>query len=301
MRSLLLLLTLASVTTADERRAKPPVFSQDERDLFPADARKLLVGPRPDFGKMAKPSVVSGGDSAIGPATDYQWSDLISSDALETEIKRQATAVGKLVQSATAFKGGGYRDARDAFNVLALMFAISAEHDEGARWEDSAGGFASLIARAGANCKVGTDGSYREARARGEDLAELVRGGRPDAPDADPDKKWHDYADRSPVMRRMEVAQQERLGQVMGSEREFSRNSENIAHEAQVLAALAEVIVRDEFPDADDEDYVAYAARLREASADLWRAAEQDNYDAARDALGRANKSCTECHGDYRG
>lgn len=301
MRLFLLLMLTVGAAAYAEQRAKPPTFSEAERALFPTDARELLVGERPDFGAM-KPTVAAAGaveeESAGG---DYQWSLLISAATVENEIKRQANKVAGLTQSATAFKGGGYRKCREAFSVLAVMFAVAAEHDGEPRWRDSAAGLAPLFARAGANCKVGTDGSYREAAARSQDLADLVRGGRPDAPAVPPDQSWGDLADRAPLMRRMEAAQQEKLSPRLASEREFTGDAEEVTHEAQVLAALAEVITRDGFVDADDPDYAAYARSLRDASADLSRAAENENYESGRSALGRASQSCSECHDLYRG
>ena len=300
----LLVISVAPIARAEPaQRAKPPAWTDDQRELFPTDARKLLVGPRPDFGQMvaAASQAQAGSPEQAEPATEYRWSEVISTATLETEIKRQATEVSQLVGSATAFKGGGYRKCRNSFSVLAVMFAISAEHDEGARWRDKAAGLAALFARAGSNCKVGTDASFREAAARGEDLAALVRGGRPDVPEPKPDQNWGSLADRSPLMRRMEQAQQERLQPLLGSAREFSRGAEDALHEAQVLAALAELLTRDGFEDAEDDDYANFARALRDGAGDLSRAADNDNYEAARAAAGKASQSCSECHENYRG
>ncbi|MEM9186563.1 MAG: hypothetical protein AAGB00_08725 [Planctomycetota bacterium] len=294
-----ILTALAAGAARAQPRAEPPEWTDSERELFPADARQLLVGPRPDFSQRAAAAAVVAAEETA--TESYAWSALISTDTVEGEIKRQANRVAGLVQSATAFKGGGYREARDAFSMLAVMFAIAAEHDGDARWRDRAASLSALFSRAGANCKVGTDGSFREAAARSQDLADLVRGGRPDTPKPDADRTWGDVADRVPLMRRMEVAQQEQLSQLTANAKDFSRGAEEAAHEAQVLAALAEVIIREGFTDADDESYADYARELRDASAEIARSAEQDLYDPARAALGRATKSCSACHEDYRG
>lgn len=291
----------AAAEPSKARRAAPPVWTESQRAIFPDDARTLLVGPRPDFGALSKAQVASGGEVSETSQATRQWSELISTDTLETEIKRQAAEVGKLTQSSTGFKGGGYRQAREAFSVLAVMFALSAQHDARARWRDSAAGLSAAFARAAANCKVGTDSSYREAAARSEDLAELVRGGRPNTPAPPAERNWGDVADRSPLMARMEVAQQKRLKPLTGSAREFSRGAEDALHEAEVLAALAEVIIQEGFDDAGDETYDAFARELRDAAKELSAAAEQDNYESARQALGRAGQACAACHENYRG
>lgn len=301
---LFLTLTLSATTGFAEKRARPPKWSADDRGVFFEDIKSALVGERPDFSKMAGAvarTADGSGEGTQNAAVGEKWSELITPDTIETEIKRQAQAVAKITQTATAFKGGGYRDAREALSVLALMFRLSAEHDEGARWRDSAPGLSGVFARASANCKVGTDGSYREASARAQDLAELIRGGRPDVPPADPDQMWSDLADRTPIMRRMEVIQQKSLGPLVGSKAAFLRASDDAAHEAQVLAALAEILTREEFTDAGDEDYDGFCRALRDAASDISRAADQDDYETARQAMGAANRACSDCHDNYRG
>lgn len=284
-----------------EERATPPVFSPGEEAIFFDEVSSVLKGARPTFQQQTPASVVprASGDETAGASDD--WSDLIAADTIENEIKRQAQRVAVATQSATRFKGGGYRDARQAFTTLAVMFRLAAEHPDRARWRDVGGGLATLLARAAANCKVGTDGSYREAAARSQDLADLVRGSRPDVPQPPADQLWSDLADRTPIMVRMEQAEQKGLGPLIGSGAAFKRGAEDAAHEAQVLAALAELLTRQDFPDYDSEDYAAYAERLREAATALSHAAGENNYEAARAALGDINKACSNCHDDYRG
>lgn len=182
------------------------------------------------------------------------------------------------------------------------MFGISAVHEDDARWRDKANDVASLVARAGANCKVGTDNTYREAKMRSDELAELVRGGRPDLPPSKDDpKNWGRLADRGPLMQRLEVALMEKLGPLTSSERDFTRNAEDAKHEAEVLAALAEVMTREGFEDAGDEDYDGYSRALRDAASDIARSADLEDYTTVREAYGRATKACADCHELYRG
>lgn len=305
--SLLIVAACAAVAAAapPARRAKPPEFTPSERAVFFDDVQSVLVGPRPDFGQLADARDAAAGASAAAGGADAgaseQWGPLITTDTVENEIKRQAQRVAQVTASATAFKGGGYRDARDAFSSLALLFRLASEHENDARWRDIAPGLSTLFARAAANCKVGTDGSYREAAARAQDLADLVRGSRPDAPARDPDQLWSDLADRSPIMKQIEDAQQVQLGPLLGSGASFSRSAEDAAHAAQILAFLSEVLTREEFIDAGDEEYDGYARAMRDAAADISRAADQDDYPSAREAYGRLNKACSDCHDLYRG
>lgn len=302
---MIVIVAAVAVRAADPpKRAKPPVWSKDVLDVFFPDAREALVGPRPDFAASAESAVASSDSPANpAPAADAKsgWSQWIAPEVLEAEIKRQSPALEKLVESATTFKGGGYEDARDIFSLLAVLFAISAEHDQDARWQDSAAGLSDLFGRAGFNAKVGTDQTFREASARSVDLAELIRGGRPSTPTVDADTGWTTVADRPPLMRRMELAQQERLAKWLANENLFSEHAEDVSHEAQILAVLAELIAREGYEFADDDTFVGYGKELRDAAHELQQATDQEDYAQARAALGRATKTCTTCHEGYRG
>lgn len=319
-----LALTLAGALAAAprvERRARPPRFTAAQQGVFFADASRELVGQRPaslaaPAGPTGAPSPAEGPQDtrtgappgappADSPKGGFAWSGLIDADAVETEVKRQAGVLKQHTASATGFKGGGYRACRDAMSVLAVMFTVAAEHDQNARWRDAGRDAAGALARAAANCKVGTDGSFREASQRALDLEELLRGGRPTFPAADPDAAWGALADRGPLMRRLEQAHQEGIAPLLAGARQFARGAEAVRHEAQVLAALMEAQTRPGFEDAEDEGYTGMARELIEAAEEIARAAGADDpaaaYDAARAAQGRATRACADCHDSYRG
>lgn len=302
----LLVLALCACLASEapgQPRAEPPEWTDDELRVFFPDAREALVGPRPDFAKGARrlADAAPPADAEAASQEGYRWSELISTGVIETEIKRQAQRVTAATSSASVFKGGGYRQARDALSVIAMMFGLAAQHDEPARWRDDAAALASLFARAAAGCKVGTDASYRDAAARSQDLADLIRGSRPDTPPAEPDQTWPKLADRPPLMRRMEEALDVKLGPLVGGERVFSRGADDARHEAEVLAFLAQSVAHEGYYYADDDDYAAFAAQLRDAAAELARAASQEAYEPAREAHGRASKACVDCHDNFRG
>ncbi len=287
-----------------EPRARPPEWPRDVREVFFDDAREHLVGNRPDY--QAAPSAVASAASLGGSATpqtgkeNYAWSNLVEADVLETEIKRQLAPLQPIVATPSAFKGGGYREGRDRFTWLATLFSIAALHDEPVRWQDSADGLAQLYARAGFNCKVGTDQSFRESQLRVQDLADLVRGGRPDVPTPQPDVGWDRRADRSPLMRQMEVSLGERISPNASDGRALKANAEDLRHEAQLMAMLAEVIAQPGFDYADEETYSTYANQLRDASVALTQAVDLESFQAARTAIGEMQKACSNCHDEWR-
>ncbi|MGI9457654.1 MAG: hypothetical protein ACR2NU_13905 [Aeoliella sp.] len=304
--ALVTMVLLSSDLAADEagkRRAKPPEWPRDVVEVFFDDARDALVGARPDYEEQARPIQLSGRGPKNTPTTSgsgYAWSDLVEADTIEAEIKRLVAPLGPLVATPSAFKGGGYRDCRDHFSWLAVLFAVASDYDEEVRWQDTAEGLSQLYARAGFNCKVGTDQSFRESQLRVEDLGELVRGGRPDVPPVKPDIGWDQIADRTPLMRRMEVALAERISPNASDGRALTGNADDLRHEAQLVAILAHVITQEGFADADDQSYTAHADSLRDAAVRFSQATDREDFQSARAALGDMSKACSNCHDEWR-
>jgi hypothetical protein len=286
-------------------RARPPVWSRDVLDAFFDDARQKLEGERPDYATLAKPNSPTGEPASAGGNTtsepQFAWSKLIDADVIETEVKRINQSLSEIITTPSAFKGGGYKLARREFSELALLFAVTGQYDGPARWQDSAAGLRDLFARAGYNAKVGTDQTYNEAQLRRQELADLVRGSRPTVPKTEAAVDWSRVADRPPLMQRLNIAHEERLTKWLADAASFRRHRDDVKHEAQIVAMLADVIAREGFDYWDEEEYATHARELEEAATAVAMATDQDSFHAARQAIGRATNACARCHEDYRG
>jgi hypothetical protein len=148
---------------------------------------------------------------------------------------------------------------------------------------------------------VGTDQTFQEAAQRKQDLNDLVGGNRPKATDAEVKADWSQVADRPPLMQRLNIAHEDRLKKWLASKQEFTAKRDEIRHEAQLMTAIAHMISREGFDYWDDEQYAQFAEQLRQAGLDLSAAVELDNYDQAREAIGRSTKACADCHEGFRG
>lgn len=311
----ILLFALAMVVAATQgasprspkvSRALPPKWSKAVTDVFFTDARQKLVGERPNYGTaatVAKASSPASAPTEIAPvsaAGSFAWSKLISRETIEDEIKSLQKQVSEDVTTLAKFKGGGYKAGRKEFTELALLFAIISQYDGDVRWKDKASGIRDLIARAGYNCKVGTDASYKEAKLRKDDLEQLVQGGSISTPEGNPDAKWDKIADRPPLMQRIEQAQQQAIAPWTANSGEFSKNADALLREAELLAAMAEAIQQEGFEFADDEAYLGFARQMRDSALEVISAVKGKNYDAARAASGNIEKACSGCHEGFR-
>ena len=298
-------LSIAKESAKPQKRARPPKWSAETLETFFPDARTQLVGMRPDYGKtnaVVANATPNAAETTAEPVvtTNGDWSKLIDAETIETEIKRLSQDVAKSITTPAPFKGGGYKDARRQFSELAALFAITAEYDGDIRWKDSAASFRDAFARAGHNCKVGTDQSFQEAKQRKQDLTDLIGGNRPKASEAERKADWAQVADRPPLMQRLNIAQQDRLQKWLASKAEFSAHRDEIKHEAQLAATIADIITHEGFEYWDDGTYAEYAQALKQSETELAAAVDLDNYDQARQAFGNASKACANCHEGYR-
>lgn len=293
---------------AIRRAAAPAKWDAAVAGEFAPDAFAILEGPRPDLGgarsaaRAAEPvAAADSSPSSPEPAADgFAWSSLISEATLTDEIKdargRLAAACGK----SGDFKGGGFDAARRGFSAVALCFGVIAAYDQDIRWRRDAATARDLFARAGFNCKVGTDQSFTEAKARLEDLQSLLDGNAPQGkPERDEDFRWSKVAARPALMSRLEEAE-EAIRPTIASKADFGSQLDQFVPAVEMVAAIGEVIIKPDFEHHDDDTYVGYAVEMRDAATAARGAAERKDYEAARAAIGRLQKSCSDCHGDYR-
>jgi hypothetical protein len=290
-------------------RARPPVsWPALARATFFDDAFTTLEGQRPDFSALAGSRAANAGpDDPGSPAAvagdGFRWSGLVSPDTLTDEVKDMNATVQEAIASATTFKGGGYEAAREAFSSIALVFGVIAAYDGDIRWKKDAAMARDLFARVGFNCKVGTDQSLSESKARAADLAALLEGnGLPSRSERDPEAGepiWSQVAARPALMARLERADAV-VSAAVASRTEFTRAAAQLLHEVEMAAIVAEVIQRKDFEYHDDETYRGYAAAMRDAALKARAAAAKDDFDGVRAAAGDLKKSCDACHGDYR-
>jgi hypothetical protein len=303
------------------KRPAAPRWTPEALDLFPDDAFAALVGSPPSWyrtqyvGLAAVSPNTSPDSGAIRTAQPNtaggRWSTLASSEVLEDEIKSLALKLNELVRGATTFKGDGYQTAARDFAMAATLLRVIVEYDKDVRWKESAAVAATRCAKASQTCAEGTDASLKLARSTSEDLAALLRGdtlsgevqrsGDTSNSATGVGLPWHEIADRPLLMERMEESVQGRLAGALADERSLRRNAESIGHEAALLALLGHVIHQPEYEGFDDDAFSGYAESLQRAAQSLRTASKNGEFDRARDAFSLIQKSCNDCHQDYRG
>jgi hypothetical protein len=274
----------------------------------------VLVGERPEVfgsnsgGRVAGSGANGGGRNQGaasgdgGSANGSGWALVIDGFVIEDEIKAVRIAVDECVTNPTDFAGRGYKPARMHFTTLAMLFGIASEYDGNVRWKADAPSAREAFARAAANAKAGGNAQvYAEAKARKQDLQSLIGGeGFANKTNAEAKTVWGQTCDRLPLMQRLELSQSMRMQPWTADKASFKANKESLLHEAQMVAAIGEVLSLDGMADADADEYKAFCRLLKKGAIDVLEAIKLDNDDAARKAVGDINLSCDKCHGSYR-
>ena len=132
-------------------KEEPAPTSWEKRvtDVFFADPRAVLVGPRPEYKTTVVSAANAAGGAAEKSASGGAWSKLISADTLQDEIKSLQPQLADDVKTLQGFLGGGNKKARQDLSQLAAEFAIVGEYDGDVRWKNQAPGGARSVRQGG--------------------------------------------------------------------------------------------------------------------------------------------------------
>ena len=87
---------------------------------------------------------------------------------------------------------------------------------------------------------------------------------------------------------------------MVANEKQFQSNRDAIQHEANMVAAISEVLTLEGMLDSEEQDYSMHAENMKQAAQDLRSALELGNYQAGSKAVGVIGQACSQCHADWR-
>lgn len=296
----------AAQQPVDKRAPRPDWTSeayQTKADIFFDNAFEALDGPRPahlmpnqGLETASNPRPMTGAHVAETEAS-HGWSQLISAETLESQIKSLIQALQVSVKSPARFAGGQFRQARQEFGYLATLFRVVGAFDGDVRWKQSALAASKRSATAAAVCRSGDAAAFAEAKFVRGDLADLLNGGRLEGTET---ASWNEAADRGGWMRWIEAAEQ-RIKAAVADKNSFTRQADQLVSDAEMLRLVAQVLTEDDLEDGSDEDYEALCEALKVAASDLLDSTRAGEQRRAAEAAARVNQSCINCHEMYKG
>lgn len=289
-------------------RAKPPKFQPDEfSGVFYSDARAQLQGAAqlsptsndPAAPSTSNPSMADAGNAEEPSASGNDvWKQLISGQTIEDLVKESKARIDGVISTPAKFAGGGYSEARKEFTLLGSLMAIIAQYPDDIRWKASAPYARTVFARLAANCKVGTQQVFNEAKLRQQDLQDLLKGSKLSG--SPEETLWPDIADRGPTMQILEWALRENLAPSTNNEDNFNNTLEEVTKYAELIAAYGQILQLEGMTDADDESYVQFSGAMVSAAKETLKAVKTKDAELARSAVAKIDQSCNKCHETYR-
>lgn len=287
------------------KRAKKPVFTERDSDgiFFKNLFEEGLVGPRPSQSQILAsktPAKKTAETRTTDKSTAFAWSKFIDREVIEDEVKFVQQRLTKQVTTPVRFKSD-YGAVRQSFSSLSMLFAIVNEYDADVRWKKDAIAAQAAFARAAANSRVGSQQAYQGAKLRLLDLTDMVRGGNfaGKAP-ANPNIDWANVVDRGTLMEMLETSFGDTLKPGTASKTEMAKTAESVLHQANMVAAIGQVLTKEGMDEADEEDYAKYAIEMRDAARKLSLAVKSNDYDSASSAANAISQSCSNCHDEWR-
>lgn len=290
----------SQVVKSVKRAARPSFDRSESKDIFFKDVyAQGTVGQRPNLAALSPKAttLASSGNSAAD--SESVWSQIIDASVIEDEVKSLQMELNTLVTTPVIFQTK-YNDINERFEVLSMLFAIIRQYDGDIRWTEHAATAQFLFQKAAVSSRAGTAKGFQYCKARKEDLQELVRGGSIADRNQIPDSiDWSVAVNRSPIMERLEVANED-LKRMTSSASEFQSNIEDVFRLSNLMAAMAKVIVQDGMPEAEEESYAEFGKKMQAASLELKSAVKLNDFQAASKAANAVSQSCDNCHAQWR-
>ncbi len=289
----------------DEHRVARPDWSDtgEFADVFFEDAfADALVGDRPPH-LLPKPdadgvtSKSTSGSAGGDPSALVGWSSLVSVESLGNEVKAIGSRLAQLTTNKRRFLENK-PDARIDLGILAIVLAILDDYDQTSRGKSRLAEVRGQIEAARAAFQDNSQ-FYQSTRLASALVTDLIRGNLPPS-DTARAVDWSEIADRGIIMARLETALHDRLAKAIASSAGKQPDLATLLHEAQVVAALGQVLSQNGLADAADETYVDYCRRLTSTATNFARQLDAVDPDQLTRSAQQLEQRCTDCHDEYR-
>jgi hypothetical protein len=295
--AILIVLAFADAHSARcEEFAKPPVFSEDVKNIFFDDARTALSGDPPSAtnDKPGKPA-----DVEVSP--EEVWAELITSATLESAVKGMVLKLNGVLRSMehpSRSQEVRPSECRRDLTLLGTLFQVIASYPDDVRWKSVAPQISQMCLNTAESYAGATHADVKRLKDTYVKLEDALRGQTDITAEPDFEPLVPEFA---PLMQWMKLIAEDGLPEALSKKANFRKWALSINEQAQMLAMLSQVIRGDEYGYADDETYQSHADNLRDAALALQKAALANEFQESVDAAAAINQACAKCHADYRG
>ena len=227
------------------------------------------------------------------------WKSIITAEQIDAEMKSVRNHLTASMQSVGQYNSH-YKELQIDGAVMAALAGILMAHPEELSWKKNAKFIRDLGGKIAEN-SVGLGKKSFDATKLPYEQAMAVLSGSlpPDLPESTDKFDFVDVASKGDLMKRMDVAYQW-MKKNVPTEDVFKGEAEKITHEAIVLATLASIIRTDSYGSTDEEEYQTFASMMVKASQGISESAISGDYKMFNESISKLQKSCDECHVEYR-
>ena len=235
-------------------------------------------------------------DAPATAATD--WAALLPAPLLAEEVQRIHARLSPKLTRLADYNTSFLEFPKYAAELAALA-GIAALHSENLAWKPQARVIRDLAGQMVADKLVRGNKSYEQVKLPFDKLAAALDGKTAGLPEAEPGDDFSTAADFGGLMQRFKTGE-DNLRLSGGNEAGFKQNTAELVRETRVLAALAQVIARDDYGYGSDMQFRKYADNMTAAATTAATAAQAGDFSTFDLSMSTMSQSCTACHGEYR-
>ena len=278
---------------------RPLEVASDQRTGGTAPA---VAATTPDA-TTAAPTESAGDPPAAPKPDDVSWSELIAAELLNEEIRSLRNEMQSRLTNMGAYKKAVLE--LPVFGSAVAFFAeVASRHDGDISWKEHAKHIRVLGARIAAVTSASdaqTKKAYDEVNNAYLTINEILNNNTPaelpEIEDEAPD--FAEFADMFYLMKRMERGQQW-MQTDTGSESGFNDKAATLAREVAVMVALTQAYYAPGYGYSDDEEFLGYLNKLRDAGIGMRKASEEKDFAKYDELRSVAGQQCTQCHSVFK-
>ncbi len=236
---------------------------------------------------------------AAGSSSVDDWEAFITAEQLQEETKKIRNQLKTLLQTPGVYSGEFEQVKLDGA-VLAALAVIGAEQKESLSWKQNALYIRDYTAELFEAAKGPGKANYDKSRSAFENLESVWSGSIPvGAAEPAPDRPLNEVASRFYLMRRMKVAF-EALKSNINTAAKIQSEQDLALQETAVLSALSQVVSREGYTSTDEPEYQEQIQSMIQSALQGIKAVKEADFPGFQDAMNRIEKTCNECHVQYR-
>lgn len=238
-------------------------------------------------------------EKPAAPAASGDWSTYIATDQLQEEAKRVRNHLKGLLLSQKEYNEN-FEVVKMNGAVISALAAIVPELD-GVSWKANAPYIRDYGFEMFESAKGLGKPNYDKTNAAYENIQSVFSGSIPaGAPEPEAKRPFADVASRYYLMKRMKLAF-DALKLNINTEGKLKSDQEQALHEVMVLGTLTKVVTLDGYSSSDEAEYQGFTQGIVQQSLEALQAVKDQDFPKFQDALNKIDKSCLECHVQYKG